>query len=1034
LRPRYQAISEHLRQAQRAFMVEFCYLDEGICIRGQWFPIVKMRWVEGFTLNDFICQQLDKPVLLERLGQMWLRLGQELRDARMAHGDLQHGNVLLAPGSKSGSLALKLIDYDGMFVPALSETPSDEVGHPNYQHPRRLREGGYDREMDRFSHLLIYTALRGLRIGGVELWRRYDNQENLLFREEDFRQPGQSRLLRELWHGKDRDVRDLVGRLLLASQGPLPDVPALDELVDEKVVRPLTGKEEARVHALLDAAPGAARKPRTHVAMDALSPLGAPSVEAGTASLALLETKEMGAATLGAADQASPARAKPPPLPRGILPAPLSGATRIGLGTLTLDGQAAGEHSSEVSPRLERIVSLLSRPVVLIVLGALGSIGFLLVNLMVWSFAKQPPAAAPSARTARLLSIPDVPLKGGYKKEVELLIERNDCDDPLTLQVDGLPAEMTVPALNLPAEEEKIALPLLAPLNFDLPARDVFVSLWQGGRRIDEQRFRLSVSRVARPLLHSPDPLHCRAGESLVFTGQVERRDCREPLTLRFMGLPAGVGQESLPAEANEMPRVKLFVAPDARPQDSVPVNLTLRVGDVIADTKPLPLIVDKAVPRVRLKKEGAIDALSIRANGNAELTVHIDRADYQGRVEICLDGLPAGVTAIPVAILWESASATLRIQTTADARPGRSTVKLVTLAEGQKTDERAIALTVEKAAPEPREKKSEAKSERVLFSTVDHAQIAGTLYPGSKGKKGACILMLHELDKDRSAASWRRLAEALQADGHTVLTFDFRGHGESKHVSQDFWQSPVNRRLPEYSKGAPTDGLPETIAAESFPAAYLPWMIHDIAAARAFLDLRHEDPYGPVNSFNLTLFGVGRGAMLGSLWLATEGFRYESTLDGKRPEIIGNRDIARAIWLDIQTQWKGHSFPVAKWMLLANRPHPDDRVVPIDFIPILGAHSSGWEFLETNAAGGKQLHGMLKNALKAHPFRDWSPRQFKVRRSYWHLPTTPKGPLGLFLAKKRGEQRLHPVPLESFDLRIDGLHPQRPVTPDTDN
>ena len=32
LHQRYQAISGHLRQTQRAFMVEFHYLEEGICI------------------------------------------------------------------------------------------------------------------------------------------------------------------------------------------------------------------------------------------------------------------------------------------------------------------------------------------------------------------------------------------------------------------------------------------------------------------------------------------------------------------------------------------------------------------------------------------------------------------------------------------------------------------------------------------------------------------------------------------------------------------------------------------------------------------------------------------------------------------------------------------------------------------------------------------------------------------------------------------------------------------------------------------
>ncbi|MHB1423283.1 MAG: bifunctional ornithine acetyltransferase/N-acetylglutamate synthase [Gemmataceae bacterium] len=252
LRPRYHAISEHLRQTQRAFMVEFYFLDEAIRIRDQWLPLVKMRWVEGLRLNEFVRDQLLKPVLLERLAQMWVRLAQELRDAQMAHGDLQHGNVLLVPNTKSSSLALRLIDYDGLCVPALADRPSGEVGHPNYQHPRRLRDGGYDGDMDRFALLLIYTALRCLRVGGEDLWQRHDNQENLLFREEDFRQPRKSRLLCELWEISDRDCRNLVGHLLLASQGPLSVVPTLDELVDSSGIRPLSDREEARVNDLLD--------------------------------------------------------------------------------------------------------------------------------------------------------------------------------------------------------------------------------------------------------------------------------------------------------------------------------------------------------------------------------------------------------------------------------------------------------------------------------------------------------------------------------------------------------------------------------------------------------------------------------------------------------------------------------------------------------------------------------------------------------------------------------------------------------------
>ena len=141
LQERYQQISLHLAQAKLPFMVDFTFLERGIRVRGDWYPVLKMQWVEGFTLNQYVKSSLDKPQVLDVLCQLWVKLAGRLRDANIAHCDLQHGNVLLVPGSKAASLALRLIDYDGLWVPALADAPSGEVGHPNYQYPQRLCEG-----------------------------------------------------------------------------------------------------------------------------------------------------------------------------------------------------------------------------------------------------------------------------------------------------------------------------------------------------------------------------------------------------------------------------------------------------------------------------------------------------------------------------------------------------------------------------------------------------------------------------------------------------------------------------------------------------------------------------------------------------------------------------------------------------------------------------------------------------------------------------------------------------------------------------
>ena len=251
LQDRYRNIAAHLEQAQLPFTVDFQYLEQGIRIGGERFPVLKMRWVEGLTLAEFVEEHLERPSNLKMLLDLWVKLAARLREAEVAHADLQHGNVLLVPMS-GGSFALRLVDYDGMYVPALAGTRSGEVGHPAYQHPQRLREGTYNAEVDRFSHLAIYCGDPLPDAGRRELWQRFNNGDNLLFREEDFRNPGESKLFRVLWKNvPDADVRALLGRVVLACETRLEEVPLLDEVVTDGKVLPLTSEQEAAVSDLL---------------------------------------------------------------------------------------------------------------------------------------------------------------------------------------------------------------------------------------------------------------------------------------------------------------------------------------------------------------------------------------------------------------------------------------------------------------------------------------------------------------------------------------------------------------------------------------------------------------------------------------------------------------------------------------------------------------------------------------------------------------------------------------------------------------
>ena len=93
LQERYSEVGKHLIQAKLPFTVDFNYLKKGILIRGDWYPVLRMQWVEGFLLNEFVRNNLDKPALLDGLGQIWLRMAKRLREANLAHADLQHEGV-----------------------------------------------------------------------------------------------------------------------------------------------------------------------------------------------------------------------------------------------------------------------------------------------------------------------------------------------------------------------------------------------------------------------------------------------------------------------------------------------------------------------------------------------------------------------------------------------------------------------------------------------------------------------------------------------------------------------------------------------------------------------------------------------------------------------------------------------------------------------------------------------------------------------------------------------------------------------------
>jgi len=220
---RYGAIGEHLRKVRLPYFVECEFLPEGIRVGGQWYPIVKMEWVIGQCLDEYVRAHLDRPDVLIRLAREWYEMMRALERAQVAHGDLQNGNVLVVGG------ALTLIDYDGMYVPALARRPSHERGHPDFQHPARAQDD-WGPQLDRFSAWIVFASLEALRVAPY-LWEVCKaGGDKLLFSRADFADPESSAALTALRFSGLTHLKTLAVELTAFLRGSPRQIRPIDAL------------------------------------------------------------------------------------------------------------------------------------------------------------------------------------------------------------------------------------------------------------------------------------------------------------------------------------------------------------------------------------------------------------------------------------------------------------------------------------------------------------------------------------------------------------------------------------------------------------------------------------------------------------------------------------------------------------------------------------------------------------------------------------------------------------------------------------
>jgi hypothetical protein len=317
-------------------------------------------------------------------------------------------------------------------------------------------------------------------------------------------------------------------------------------------------------------------------------------------------------------------------------------------------------------------------------------------------------------------------------------------------------------------------------------------------------------------------------------------------------------------------------------------------------------------------------------------------------------------------------------------------------------------------------------KGTRVRFNTVDGVELHGTFYASEK-KNAPAVMIVHAIGEDSRRKEYTDLARILQKQ-YSVLTFDLRGHGQSKSVDKTVFWSP---KLPNHKAVA---GYPkDTIELRDINKGYYTVFVNDLAAAKAFLDTRNDK--GECNSRSLIVIGSETGATLGAIWMSAEWHRYKLVPppigvglpqpDLKNPE--GKYAIC-GVWLSITPDLGGRKIPLASLLYVPGK----ERKVPMVFLYSSGdakdkATAKGLETAfkgkdkakdkgkdKKTAAGldltaavpvnaGPKLTGreLLKSTLGTEeaivPYlqqvveakgNDWAPLDFGRSQYVWRLPT----------------------------------------------
>ena len=209
----YRQIADELEFVDSSYITSVKYLDKEIfvdsCCEEDEFPVLLMDWIDGETMENYIAENYQDNYAMSMLCYRFCKMAAWLRSQPFAHGDIKPDNIMVRP---DGSLTL--VDYDGMFVPAMKGQKSPTIGTKDFSHPLRTVDD-FDETIDDFALASIALSLKAISLK-PSLLDEYGAADRLLFSAEDYRDLSKSKVLAALQElMNDEEVNTLLSMFLL---------------------------------------------------------------------------------------------------------------------------------------------------------------------------------------------------------------------------------------------------------------------------------------------------------------------------------------------------------------------------------------------------------------------------------------------------------------------------------------------------------------------------------------------------------------------------------------------------------------------------------------------------------------------------------------------------------------------------------------------------------------------------------------------------------------------------------------------------